>query len=316
MCGLFGMINWKQVKPYPQEQVETLLKSLAAFSSERGVDATGLTIVHRKGRWEKEFKRAQPSYEEIRRKEWTNTVNRIRYDTPFILGHVRKASRGANTDNNAHPFVFFNDFGRLVGAHNGTITNHSEFAKETKYDVDSARLFYELASYDCSEWESILKRISGTFALTWTRAGRFYMVRNDTSPLVLTYVEAIESWVYASTEHILQSALSFAGLTSKTIDTVAPNVLHEFFPEESTRTTIPMELSKPSKSSWDSVTGAVHQPYKGAYSYSSYAEAVISKCEACGEEFRQYTTSYKCCSKCWSKESATLKNRIARFAGI
>ncbi len=64
-------------------------------------------------------------------------VKTVRSD--LIMAHTRKATTGATTVPNAHPF----DIGNIIGAHNGCISNHTEL--NTKYDrkfeVDSMHLF-------------------------------------------------------------------------------------------------------------------------------------------------------------------------------
>ena len=55
-----------------------------------------------------------------------------------VLGHTRKATTGAVTEGNAHPF----DMGRIIGSHNGMVSNHHSL--QTKYnrtfEVDSQHL--------------------------------------------------------------------------------------------------------------------------------------------------------------------------------
>lgn len=55
---------------------------------------------------------------------------------PIVIGHTRQSSVGAVNMYNAHPFGFGdnnNDF-IFIGAHNGTLKNHSELAK--KYEIE------------------------------------------------------------------------------------------------------------------------------------------------------------------------------------
>ena len=64
------------------------------------------------------------------------------YKLPFLFTHHRKATTGAITIPNAHPF----DIGNVVGAHNGMITNHEELNRkyDRKHEVDSMHIFSHL----------------------------------------------------------------------------------------------------------------------------------------------------------------------------
>ncbi len=60
-----------------------------------------------------------------------------------VMAHTRKATTGATTVPNAHPFAI----GDIIGAHNGMISNHTELNTKynRNYEVDSMHLFGHLA---------------------------------------------------------------------------------------------------------------------------------------------------------------------------
>jgi hypothetical protein len=119
MCGLFGFSGKKQ------PNIKKLL-ILGLYNQSRGKDASGYWYnfsslkdgSYLTGAWEDFIRQSVilPSSK--------------KYHT--FVGHVRSASVGSKTTENAHPFIIDN----LVIAHNGTLQNHKELLE--KYDIWSS----------------------------------------------------------------------------------------------------------------------------------------------------------------------------------
>lgn len=115
-------------------------------------------------------------------------------ETKVFIGHVRHATVGAKTADNAHPFEFDN----LVGVHNGTLENHLSMLRNrgvsnTGIDVDSKAL-YKLLDEDSKADEIIyttLNQYDGAAALVFQDKRKpkvLYVYRNNDRPLFYGYL--------------------------------------------------------------------------------------------------------------------------------
>lgn len=117
-CGLVGFSgkdNFDLMK----------LKFLLYWNSiERGKDATGIYTVE---------SGIVKDNEEA--KKFINNKHKIDKIKPanLLIGHVRAKTVGHNTVDNAHPF----EYGDLVGAHNGSLTNHLSLIRQYGFNTDS-----------------------------------------------------------------------------------------------------------------------------------------------------------------------------------
>lgn len=85
-------------------------------------------------------------------------------DWRWAIIHTRMASVGAVNLTNCHPFEFPTpDGGRLIGIHNGGISNYAELNRkyERKFDCDSPHIYANLAA------GLPLEDLRGTAALAW-----------------------------------------------------------------------------------------------------------------------------------------------------
>src|SRR3990167_419313 len=128
MCGLYGWVwNTRLISPAQRATMATVLmvemasrgrQSWGWFDPDVGVTMRGLGSVLRGV--------DVPSY----------------HARASVAAHTRAPSTGEVTVENAHPF----EFGRIMGAHNGVVSNHVELnAKhERKHAVDSMHIFDHL----------------------------------------------------------------------------------------------------------------------------------------------------------------------------
>lgn len=167
MCGIIG---YSGSEPFNLQNINTLIYINAL---ERGDDATGIYS-------------PLNGLKKDNINGWSFATNgkvEIKPDT-ILLGHVRAATIGMNTKNNAHPF----ERGNCVLIHNGTLTNHTDLAKKYKlllssYDVDSDVLTGCINEADSLE---PLKEIDGPAALVFSdkrQPNKLFVFRNNARPL-------------------------------------------------------------------------------------------------------------------------------------
>lgn len=171
MCGLVGMVG------NAYEQDKKALKNLLQFDVVRGLDSTGLAVVHKNDGKIKVMKKSGGPEHLFETSDFTKGV----YNGPMskvFIGHNRAATKGEVNDKNAHPFHHHS----VVGAHNGTLVSTYMLEDGDKFDVDSEAIFFNLDKYDV---ESVIPKIYGAYALTWYDAieGRLFVIRNNQRPL-------------------------------------------------------------------------------------------------------------------------------------
>lgn len=154
-CGIYGV----SMKPTANiKAVMANFKILGLFNIPRGKDSCGVFI---DGEIKKGVDRNKLFNDFI-----VNSDLAMPKENLVMLGHNRASTRGANTEANAHPFLIN---GRLVGVHNGTISNDSALCKkynlnEKDFQVDS-QILYTLLD---NEGPCVLKDYKGFAALAYT----------------------------------------------------------------------------------------------------------------------------------------------------
>lgn len=147
----------------------------------RGMHSSGMYLVEKDGTI-LTHKAAVCGQEFLKDKEAIglfNKVNRAR----IAVGHVRHATAGKISDDNAHPFVIEREDGsQLVGVHNGTLRNWKLKEGSKDIDVDSEWAFLKLAEYG----NDAFRFFDGAFAFVWYDTATpdvIYMARNSERPL-------------------------------------------------------------------------------------------------------------------------------------
>jgi predicted glutamine amidotransferase len=204
MCGLIGYSGKK-------EQLFDIakIKFLMYANSTRGMDSTGM---YNDGKVDKSIYSVDIFLE-----------NSKLIPNKLFLGHTRKRSVGSITRNTAHPF----EFGSIIGAHNGTLSNHAELArlvlklKHNEWDTDSQILIQLISKYKDL---SFMKDLTGAAAIIWidTRDGTLNFWRNYERPLWYAYDFSGNMYVSSIKE-------SFDGINIKsdTVTDVEINTLYK-----------------------------------------------------------------------------------------
>ena len=135
-------------------------------------------------------------------------------DSKQVIAHCRWATHGAQTVENSHPF----HQGRIIGAHNGVITNHDDLNKmypERDFDVDSQHIFQHIND------GQDLAELSGYGATVWTDtdlAGCINFCKFNGGSFEVAHVyngEDFVGTVWSSTTEALRVGLKQLGLNYK-----------------------------------------------------------------------------------------------------
>lgn len=205
MCGIFGFSR-------SNEATRLMTGPLALAMECRGHDSWGVTdgdFVH------KEARAISEGFVEL--------------DLDAPIYHTRAASCGAVSDRNAHPFDFTGEAGRVVGIHNGHISNWQVLKdnyKRKEVQVDSEHIFLHLA-----EGKDV-KDIHGWGAVAWyqTPKGgtkRLFLSKfgNNDNLSVMKLVDG--TIVFASTASAINMAARFANIKVDKIYDIKENTQFE-----------------------------------------------------------------------------------------
>lgn len=231
MCGLVAGVS-KTGYGFLRADVNKFTNLLIADSI-RGPDSTGVFGVNKQGNvdWIKE--KGNP-YELIDSTEFGGFKMDMVNNYQMVVGHNRKATVGATTDKNAHPFAEEH----IILVHNGSLTNHTTLTEE-KVDVDSHAIVHSFVERGYKE---TLKDIQGAFALIWfdakDKALRF--VRNDQRPLWLmetkTKLWLVSEWEMGSwilgREDCVKGELTYQPVTPGVVHTILLDKPSEVSEEE------------------------------------------------------------------------------------
>lgn len=188
MCGIIGSLA-KNASGFTQKDIDIYTQMLYADAI-RGWDATGVFGVDKVGNIQvkKSARAAGPFMATTNYKAFTTEAFQKFY---AMVGHNRKATHGEKRHEDAHPFWDKQD--KIVLVHNGMISNHKEFCKDST--VDSAAITNALAEGDIDD---VISRVQGAFAFVWynTEERKVYFIRNDLRPL--NFVETSTAYHFAS----------------------------------------------------------------------------------------------------------------------
>jgi len=204
MCGIFGGIGKKVANN------RNLMAALACFNMPRGTDSTGFFVIgsefikdkHKgrrivKGAYSADDFVIQPEYKHV-----------FELDNIATCGHVRSASVGRVTNENAHPFRS----GGTVGCHNGTVNNLEDIRKicSSNFETDSEYLVWML------ENTNNLNKARGQINLTYskendTTGATLHLVKAG-NPLYVAVSPDEKEMVYSSEEGHLKKSLACNGI--------------------------------------------------------------------------------------------------------
>lgn len=209
MCGIVSMISktphgftWKE---------KGIFEQMLFVNTLRGIDSTGVFGVNKYGNL-KMIKAAKPAVDFVRTKTVKDFLAKITTDFRIVVGHNRATTKGATSDENAHPFI--EDHTCLV--HNGTLHTHRHLKN---VDVDSHAICHAINEKDYKE---VIPELNGAYALIWydAKEKKLHISRNTERPLWIVQTDTTD--FIASEPAMLIWILNRNGIT---------NVKTEYFVE-------------------------------------------------------------------------------------
>lgn len=218
MCGIAGF----SLTEYDRVNIHKLSKALLLGIEERGTDATGAA-------WYDSNNNIAIQKRPVRASAFIAGLS-IPRSAKVGLFHTRAATQGSPRSNlNNHPIRY----GRIVGVHNGMVSNDDSIFREHKDalgglrhgEVDSEAIFarLSLAQDSLGAYGKALEDIEGSAAIAFMLAGEakheLHIARLHQSPVNWIKLPG-GGFVFASTESTLVSTAKFLGLDPGAVRTM------------------------------------------------------------------------------------------------
>lgn len=166
MCGIFGTVTGKA----RNSKLISFVKDGFIASQVRGSDSSGMTLVDTivKGRLAGVQKLPVCGTMFLQDKAADHLIDNVDGIGNMSICHVRAATSGKVTLNNAHPFIVESTDGRaereLVGVHNGTLQGWASHKDGKYFNVDSEWALAQIFEHGIEAFRSTIK---GAYCFVW-----------------------------------------------------------------------------------------------------------------------------------------------------
>lgn len=218
MCGQLGVIyGTKDRNQEDRKCLKWVFAYLLLLSEKRGPYATGISWLKADGS-HSIFKRPLSASEFAKERRLVSAISEVDNNTTWLAGHTRWPTRGSHLNNRNNQPVLVG--GRLIGTHNGTITNADDLFERLDLprftEVDSEVIFRMADAtlrdgrIDLSPFKKHLALCRGLISTVMASKldpKRVVVVKGN-KPLELRYHPEHRAIIYASDPAYLDVALS------------------------------------------------------------------------------------------------------------
>lgn len=202
--------------------IADMFKNMLLASAVRGIDGTGMFQVS--GGMNVLYTKTQmPSGVAVTAGDFDSLLSKV-HDCPLTIGHVRAATAGNISDENAHPFIAFrDDDSYIIGVHNGSLWGWE--SGNNDHEVDSAWALDLIAN---AGPEAAFDEIFGAYCFMWwdsRHKNKMWFIRNDERPMHLARTKDKGSIIFASEAGMLQWLADKHNVSIEEVFSVDPNFL-------------------------------------------------------------------------------------------
>jgi predicted glutamine amidotransferase len=191
MCGIFGVVTGKTRNP----KLSSFVSDAFIASQVRGVDSSGImqadSIIRNKVVATHKLPVCGSMF--VSDKAAKNIIDSAGDVGNITVCHVRAATSGKITLDNAHPFIIESPDGRLdrelVGVHNGTLHSWATHKEAKYYDVDSEWGLSQIYTHGVDAFRNTIK---GAFVFAWWDRNEHKILNfalNDQRTMFVTFTD-------------------------------------------------------------------------------------------------------------------------------
>ena len=222
MCGILGVVNAHG------GNVRDLVKYMqdgCVVGTLRGSDSTGMFQVETDG---KSYLYKTPYSGECFASTKLGSRMLIRCDSPGAsILHHRAATRGNVSTANAHPFEHYDENNRIIGVHNGTLSQSYNSYEGEKFEVDSDYLFYRIFKDGPVK---TFQDVAGSYACVWfdEKSKTINLISNGERTIHIGFIRNKNAMLIASEHAMMYWLASRNSIELEDIISPTKNELHVF----------------------------------------------------------------------------------------